>query len=67
MVNLTAEASLLVGPVVFGTLVKHYFERFKKDKYHSTQLRRDELLYDEIFNLAKVRGIIYACPGAGSR
>ncbi|KAF8879684.1 hypothetical protein CPB85DRAFT_1341605 [Mucidula mucida] len=43
MVNLTAEASLLVGPVVFGTL----------DKYHSTQLRRDELLYDEIFNLAK--------------
>ncbi|KAF9026049.1 alpha/beta-hydrolase [Hymenopellis radicata] len=53
MVNLTAEASLLVGPVVFGTLVKHYFERFKKDKYHTTQLRRDELLYDEIFNLAK--------------
>ncbi len=57
MVNtLTAEASLITGPVVLGTLVKHYLERLKRDatKKPTTQLRRDELLYDEAFNVIKV-------------
>ncbi|KAF8918226.1 hypothetical protein CPB85DRAFT_1283128 [Mucidula mucida] len=56
MVNtLTAEASLITGPVVLGTLVKHYLERLKRDatKKPTTQLRRDELLYDEAFNVIK--------------
>lgn len=58
MVNtLTAEASLIVGPLVLETLVKHYFDRIKRDstKKQPTQLRRDELLYDQAFAIIKVR------------
>lgn len=54
MVNtLTAEAGLVMGNVVLGTLVKHYIDRNKAK--HAVQLRRDELMYDEVFNIVKVR------------
>lgn len=59
MVNaLTRDVGISFGPIVLETLVKHYFERLKKD--HSvgkglTQLRKDELLYDQAFNVVKVR------------
>lgn len=58
MVNaLTRDVGISFGPIVLETLVKHYFERLKKD--HSvgkglTQLRKDELLYDQAFNVVKV-------------
>ncbi|KAJ7935116.1 hypothetical protein B0H13DRAFT_1949785 [Mycena leptocephala] len=57
---LTTQAGLKIGPVVLETLVKHYFERLKRkaqaDNHHNTDtpLRREELLYDEVFNIAKV-------------
>ncbi|KAI3618826.1 putative lipase esterase from carbohydrate esterase family ce10 [Moniliophthora roreri] len=61
---LTRKVGLRVGPVVLETLVKHYFDRIRKDyqqKEHgddskdgkSVQLRQDELLYDEAFNVIK--------------
>ena len=61
MVNsLTRKAGLKLGPIILETLVKHYFERIAKDheSQESTRLRREELLYDEAFNIIKVR--IYA-------
>lgn len=54
---LTTETGLKVGPVVLETLIKHYFER-RKTGNTTTQLRQDELLYDEVFSVVKVRGII---------
>ncbi|KAK7036461.1 hypothetical protein VNI00_011658 [Paramarasmius palmivorus] len=60
---LTRKVGLRVGPVVLETLVKHYFDRIKKDFQqkedgkekdgNSVQLRQDELLYDEAFNVIK--------------
>ncbi|KAF8070704.1 hypothetical protein FPV67DRAFT_1038167 [Lyophyllum atratum] len=53
---LTTEAGLKVGPVVFETLIKHYFDRHKKttpDGKPITPLRHDELMYDEVFNVVK--------------
>lgn len=61
MVNtLAGKAGLKLGPVLLETLVKHYFERLghehdEKTKLQTTQLRKDELLYDEAFNVVKVR------------
>ena len=58
MVNsLTRKAGLKLGPIILETLVKHYFERFAKDheSQESTRLRREELLYDEAFNIIRVR------------
>ncbi|KAH0588833.1 hypothetical protein H2248_004632 [Termitomyces sp. 'cryptogamus'] len=49
---LTAETGFKVGPVVLETLVKHYFER-RKTGNATTQLRQDELMYDEVFNVVK--------------
>lgn len=56
---LTGEVMLKVGPVVVETLVKHYFEGIKKTIHNPeddslTKLRKDELLYDEAFNVARV-------------
>ncbi|KAK7691766.1 hypothetical protein QCA50_005167 [Cerrena zonata] len=55
--TLTSEAGVKIGSIVLGTLVKHYFERTLKDNNSSsngtTQLRQDELLYDEAFNIVK--------------
>ena len=58
MVNsLTRKAGLKLGPIILETLVKHYFERIAKDheSQESTRLRREELLYDEAFNIIRVR------------
>jgi hypothetical protein len=58
MVNsLTTKVGATFAPIILETLVKHYFERLKKDlpKGKSTnQLRQDELLYDQAFNVVKV-------------
>lgn len=51
---LTRQVGLKVGPIVLETLVKHYFERIRKDAQLGTKLRQDELLYDEAFNIIKV-------------
>ncbi|KAG6902758.1 hypothetical protein C0995_011906 [Termitomyces sp. Mi166 len=53
---LTTETGLKVGPVVLETLVKHYFER-RKTGNTITQLRQDELMYDEAFNVVKTPSI----------
>ncbi|KAH7883288.1 hypothetical protein F5I97DRAFT_1903823 [Phlebopus sp. FC_14] len=54
---LTRTAGFTLGPVVLETLVKHYFDRIKKEGTQDgktiTQLRQDELLYDEAFNIVK--------------
>lgn len=54
---LTTNIGLRVGPVLLETLVAHYFDRFRrnsKEEKGVTQLRQDELLYDEAFNVVKV-------------
>lgn len=59
MVNsLTREAEAKLGPLLLETLVKHYFDRLVKDNVDgSTKLRQNELLYDEVFIVVKVRVI----------
>jgi hypothetical protein len=56
MVNtLTGSAGFKLGPVLFETLVKHYFERVGTTQSEEfVQLRKDEILYDEAFNVVKV-------------
>ena len=67
---LTRHVGLNAGTWVLETLLKHYFENLFKDKASraaatepnpasvssssSGELRRDELLYDEAFNIIKV-------------
>ncbi|KAK2463097.1 hypothetical protein APHAL10511_004752 [Amanita phalloides] len=56
--TLTTDVGLRVGPVLLETLVKHYLERLKKGSSARTnppctQLKQDELLYDEVFNVIK--------------
>ncbi|KAJ7099552.1 hypothetical protein B0H15DRAFT_820712 [Mycena belliarum] len=57
MNNLTTQAGLKIGPVVLETLVKHYFDRLKTkapaEDNPVTQLRQEELLYDQAFNIVK--------------
>ncbi|KAJ7772099.1 hypothetical protein DFH07DRAFT_803704 [Mycena maculata] len=57
MNTLTTQAGLKIGPIVLETLVKHYFDRLKHKAQESdkpvNQLRQDELLYDEAFNIVK--------------
>jgi hypothetical protein len=61
MVNtLTRKVGASFGPIVLETLVKHYFERLKKevpDRKQTTKLRRYELLYDQAFNIVKVSSL----------
>jgi hypothetical protein len=58
--RLTTRATLQTGPLFFGTLVKHYFSRVVSDSSKTgVPLRREELLYDEAFNIAKVLLAIY--------
>ena len=60
MVNaLTRKTGLTLGPIILETLVKHYFERISKetDSEETTKLRKEELLYDEAFNIIKVRAL----------
>ncbi|KAG2347393.1 alpha/beta-hydrolase [Suillus weaverae] len=55
--SLTRNAGLRLGPLVLETLVKHYFDRIKKENAQqsnfATQLHQDELLYHEAFNIVK--------------
>ena len=52
---LTTRVTLNTGPLFFGTLFKHYFARVVSDGSKiGVPLRREELLYDEAFNIAKV-------------
>ncbi|KAJ3807769.1 hypothetical protein F5876DRAFT_47433 [Lentinula aff. lateritia] len=61
--SLTRSVGLRVGPIVLGTLVKHYLEKIRRDfvqdnskgkeKDELVQLRQDELIYDEIFTVVK--------------
>lgn len=46
---------LKVGPVMLGTLIKHYFDRVKVRESADLDklLRQDEILYDEAFNIIK--------------
>ena len=62
MVNsLTRQAGVKLGPLLLETLVKHYFDRLVNETESQgravTQLRRDELLYDEAFNIVKVPSV----------
>ena len=57
---LTTRVTLNTGPLFFGTLVKHYFARIVSDGSKiGVPLRREELLYDEAFNIAKVLLAVY--------
>ncbi|KAG2153191.1 hypothetical protein DEU56DRAFT_878912 [Suillus clintonianus] len=55
--SLARNAGLRLGPLVLETLVKHYFDRIKKENAQrsnfATQLHEDELLYHEAFNIVK--------------
>ncbi|KAJ3756791.1 Alpha/Beta hydrolase protein [Lentinula raphanica] len=62
--SLPRSVGLRVGPIVLGTLVKHYIDKVKRDfvqtngskekeKNELVQLRQDELIYDEIFTVVK--------------
>lgn len=64
--SLTRTAGLQLGPIALDTLLKHYFDRVKKEKERLddpplTQLRQDELLYDEGFNIAKACLALRSC------
>ena len=72
--SLTTEAGIKIGPLLLETAVKHYFDRILKDHQSSekekgknfTQLRQDELLYDEAFNIVKVSSISSYSHARGS-
>ncbi|KAL0955799.1 hypothetical protein HGRIS_002008 [Hohenbuehelia grisea] len=53
--TLTTQAGFKIGPIVFETLIKHYFDRVKKDVEDgkTTRLRQEEFLYDQAFNVIK--------------
>ncbi|PFH52167.1 hypothetical protein AMATHDRAFT_140737 [Amanita thiersii Skay4041] len=53
--SLSTDVGLRVAPVVLETLIKHYFDRLKKnaEQESGTPLKRDELLYHEAFNIVK--------------
>ncbi|KAI9460342.1 hypothetical protein F5148DRAFT_1216989 [Russula earlei] len=52
--SLTRRVGLTVGPLFLETLVKHYFARVVKDASKpGVPLLREELLYDEAFNIVK--------------
>ena len=47
----------MVGPVILEVLVKHYFDRLKKDaegEGSGTSLKDDDVLYHEAFTIVKV-------------
>ena len=71
--GLTRHVSLSAGTWVLETLVRHYFARLTKDRdkdkvgmqeeEKSGKLRRDELLYDEVFHIVKVCGLFFCRVG----
>lgn len=57
--SLTRQAGLRLGPIVLETLIKHYFDRARYKSASMTNLRQDELLYDQVFNIVKVSNPLY--------
>jgi hypothetical protein len=56
---LTTRATLTTGPLFLETLVKHYFAKVVSHGSNTgVPLRREELLYDEAFNIVKVLTIV---------
>ncbi|PPQ64555.1 hypothetical protein CVT24_008457 [Panaeolus cyanescens] len=55
MNSLTTEVGLKVGPTMLEVLVRHYFDRLKKDvrSGHSTRLKEGDVLFDEAFTIVK--------------
>ncbi|KAF9529730.1 hypothetical protein CPB83DRAFT_811822 [Crepidotus variabilis] len=57
MNSLTRDVGFKVGPVILEVLVKHYFERRKKDAEDEDdsgqKLKGDDVLYHEAFTIAK--------------
>jgi hypothetical protein len=54
---LTGQVGVTLVPIVLDTLVKHYFNHLRKEASsgkNTTQLRQDELLYDQAFRIVKV-------------
>ena len=60
--SLTRNVGLKVGPLLLETLFKHYFADKKKSNAKNSnekvdgrsELRQNELLYDEVFTIVKV-------------
>jgi ABC-type microcin C transport system permease subunit YejB len=55
--TLTRKVGATFVPIVLETLVKHYFDRLRKElsvTKVTKSLRQDELLYDQAFALVKV-------------
>jgi len=60
--SLTREVSFKVGPVILDVLVKHYFDRLKRDVAGSdSPLKQDDILYHEAFTIVKVRSYSWSC------
>jgi hypothetical protein len=64
MKSLTGDVSLKVGPLVLEVLVKHWFDRLKKDFRPEdgdldagARLKEDDILYHQAFVIAKVSAI----------
>jgi hypothetical protein len=56
--GLTRNAGLRLGPLLLETLIKHYFEKLlslNEEREDDVPLRKDELLYDEVFHVVKVK------------
>jgi hypothetical protein len=55
MPTLTQTAGLKLAPLFVQSLVRHYYDKVVKDP-HSPRvpLRDEELLYDQVFSIAKV-------------
>jgi hypothetical protein len=66
MNSLTGEVSLKVGPLVLEVLVKHWFDRLKKEYGAGegdhvdpgARLKEDDILYHQVFVIAKVSAIL---------
>lgn len=60
--SLTRDMGLKAGPLLLSTLVKHYFDRARdRESVGPDRLARDEILYDEVFQLIKVSRLCVHC------
>jgi len=60
--SLAREVSFKVGPVMLEVLVRHYFDRLRKDVEGSSVMKQDNVLYDEAFTIVKVRSHFSRVP-----
>jgi hypothetical protein len=57
MKSLTGDLGLKVGPLVLEVLVKHWFDRLKRDcavDDNRVDLKEDNILYHEVFVIVRV-------------